>query len=155
MHRLRKVLNETTGSFVRFDTAEVSGRIPMLKTLVSIILILGLMSPICLCGAVATESHAAATKATECHTDHHHSEHGEEQPHHAPDHKHSHSDFRVNASGAVALPAIPMMDLADWAVVLPDIELSVVDAPIWAKDWTSVPDFSRWKSPSATGVFLI
>ncbi len=127
----------------------------MLKTFIAALIALGLVSPFCLCGDAATESHAAVTKASECHSDHQHPGH----PHEGEDseeegHSHSHSDLRLSVSSSVSVPAIAVLDLAAWAIVVPKPSFEpVVSAVVSLATDDSGPP-SRPDAP-VTGVFLI
>ena len=122
------------------------------------LLALGLMSPLCLCGDAVTESHTTTSKVSGCQLNHCHGGHqhedGEDTDGPAPRHSHSHSDARLAVSGAVNLPLIPTFDLADWAVVIPTAEMRAVTAPLLevAADEASPP--RRCDAP-VTGVFLV
>lgn len=122
------------------------------------LLALGLMSPLCLCGDAVTESHTTATKASGCQVNHCHGGHQQEDREDsdgpAPLHTHSHSDARLAVSGAVNLPVIPTFDLADWAVVIPSAEVWDITtmATEDAGDDSDPPN--RCDAP-VTGVFLV
>ncbi|MCB1228719.1 MAG: hypothetical protein KDN19_00540 [Verrucomicrobiae bacterium] len=129
----------------------------MLKTIVSVFLVLGLMSPLCLCGAAVNDAHTPVTKAgASCHADHSAPDH-EHQRDEAPEpgHFHSHTDMRQAAPNPVSLPPIPPAGLADWALWISAPKLEVVAMPSFLDHVVFDPVLLRRTRPVVTGVFRL
>lgn len=124
------------------------------KIFVAFLLVIGLLSPMCLCGAVVTGSHGVAV----CDDTHGHS-HGDQGgvPVQDSEHQHAHSDFRMMAASAVSLPTVPSTDLAEWLVDLR--ERSTLSRENFFGDRElsneAVAHRSRRAAPAVTGVFRI
>ncbi len=129
----------------------------MLKTIVSVFVVLGLLSPLCLCGGVASDAHTAVTKAGEsCHAAH--GEDGHEHRHsdrEDPGHSHSHSELRQLASSPVSVPPVPAAELPDWQWLPLAPRLQTSSDKRFPRFDSSGPPVSRRSHASVTSVFLI
>lgn len=125
-----------------------------MKSFVAILLVIGLLSPMCLCGAVVSGGHGAVV----CDGAHGHS-HGNdgEKPAEDSEHDHAHTDFRVLTAGAVTLPSVPASDLAEWAVGFRFSEPRGSDFSPPVEGWPDETRLSRsdGTAPAVTGVFRL
>ena len=127
-----------------------------LKAFVASILILGLISPLCLCGEAVTESHAATAEAlSSCQAGHHHHpERDSDEP--DSEHSHSHSEVRMSVSNEIPIPAASDVELMDWSIVAVRLDGEFAPAAIaFPKNDSMRPPPWEESSRAISGVFLI